>query len=168
MWTEFHTTAAVDADKGFAGWVKVDGVDRARMGAGPATNAQLLLDHHAAPFSRRIGPCRASHSAGRRIACQAGLGLEAGGKTARRVDPYSRLVPGKLLVHQTGAGQRTGVTTNASFHARRAQNLHQAPIWFTLMRMELATPSRIPWKSLSVLVTARSSPTSWTVFQMDG
>jgi hypothetical protein len=29
-----------------------------------------------------------------------------------------------LLVHQTGAGQGTGVTTNASFHTRRAQNLH--------------------------------------------
>jgi len=50
MRTEFHATAAVDADEGFAGRVQVDGIDRASPGAGPPTNAQLLPDHNAAPF----------------------------------------------------------------------------------------------------------------------
>jgi hypothetical protein len=124
MGTEFHATAAVNADEGFSGRVQVDGIYRTGSGALAAANAQLLLDHHAAPFSLRIGSCGASEGAWRGIAGQARLGLEAGGKTARRVDPDSRLIPGKLLVHQTGAGQRTGVTTNASFHTRCAQNLH--------------------------------------------
>ena len=34
------------------------------------------------------------------------------------------------------------------------------PIWFTLTRIELATPSLIPLLSLLVFVTKRSSPTS--------
>jgi len=36
------------------------------------------------------------------------------------------------------------------------------PIWLTLIRIELATPKSIPRLSRSVLVTNRSSPTSWT------
>src|SRR3954463_2130560 len=35
------------------------------------------------------------------------------------------------------------------------------PIWFTLMRMEFATPLAIPSDSRATLVTNRSSPTSW-------
>ena len=38
----------------------------------------------------------------------------------------------------------------------------RVPIWFTLTRMALATPRSIPARSLSGLVTKRSSPTSWT------
>jgi len=104
MGTEFHATAAVDADKGFAGRVQVDGIDRASPGAGSATNAQLFSDHNAASFSLRIGSGGASHGTRCRIAGQARFGLEAGGKTARRLDPDSRLIPGEVLVYQTGAG----------------------------------------------------------------
>jgi len=124
MGTEFHATAAVDADKGFTGWVQIDGIHRASPGTFPAANAHLLLDHHAASFSLQKGTRGAGGGARRRIAGQARPGLEACGKATRRLDPDSRLIPGKLLVHQTGAGQRTGVTTNASFHTRRAQDLH--------------------------------------------
>jgi len=124
MGTEFHATAAVDADEGFAAWVQVDGVDRASLGTGPATNAQLLLNHHAAPPALGEGTRGASEGARRGIAGQARLGLEASGQTARRPDPDPRCVPGKLLVHQAGAGQGTGVTTDTPLHARRAQNLH--------------------------------------------
>ena len=35
------------------------------------------------------------------------------------------------------------------------------PIWFTLIRIELAMPFSMPCASRSVLVTNRSSPTSW-------
>ena len=35
------------------------------------------------------------------------------------------------------------------------------PIWLTLMRMLLATPSSMPRCSRLVLVTNKSSPTSW-------
>ena len=35
------------------------------------------------------------------------------------------------------------------------------PIWLTLTRIELAMPSLMPLASRSVLVTNRSSPTSW-------
>ncbi len=35
------------------------------------------------------------------------------------------------------------------------------PIWFTLIRIELAMPFSIPSARRSVLVTNRSSPTSW-------
>jgi len=83
MGTELHTTAAVDADERFAGWVQVDGVDRASPGTGPAANAQLLPDHHAAALALAEGTGGACLGAGRRIAGQARLGLEAGGKTAR-------------------------------------------------------------------------------------
>ena len=37
------------------------------------------------------------------------------------------------------------------------------PIWLGLIRMALATSSSMPRWSRSVLVTNRSSPTSWTV-----
>ncbi len=40
----------------------------------------------------------------------------------------------------------------------------RVPIWLTLMRIELATPSRIPRLSRCVFVTNRSSPTSWIFF----
>ncbi len=36
------------------------------------------------------------------------------------------------------------------------------PIWFSLTRMALATPSRIPRSRISAFVTKMSSPTSWT------
>ena len=36
------------------------------------------------------------------------------------------------------------------------------PIWFGLMRMALAMPSAMPRPRMDVLVTNRSSPTSWT------
>jgi hypothetical protein len=124
MGTEIHATAAVDADEGFAGGIQIDGINRTSPGAGPATNTQLLPDHHAAPFSLRKGPRGARRGTGRRIAGQARLGLEAGGKTARRLDPDSRLIPGKVFVHQTGAGEGTGVTPDTPLHAGRAQNLH--------------------------------------------
>jgi len=78
MGTEFHATAAVNADEGFAGRVQVDGIYWAGSGALAAANAQLLPDHHAAPFSLRIGSCGASHDTGRWIARQARFGLEAG------------------------------------------------------------------------------------------
>jgi hypothetical protein len=122
MGTEFHATAAVNADEGFAGRVQVDGIDRAGLSTGFAANAQLFPDDHATPFPLRIRPGWASNGTRRRIAGQTGLSLEAGRKTARRLNPDSCLIPGKLLVHQTGAGYGTGVTTNASFHAWRAQN----------------------------------------------
>ena len=35
------------------------------------------------------------------------------------------------------------------------------PIWFTLIRIELAQPVSIPFFRKSTLVTNRSSPTSW-------
>jgi len=124
MGAEFHATAAVNADKGIAGRVQVDGIHWTSPGAFPAANTQLPPDHHAAPFSLRKGACGASHGTRRRIAGQARLGLEASGKTARRPDPDSRFIPGKLLVHQPGTGQGTRVTTDASFHTRCGQNLH--------------------------------------------
>ena len=37
------------------------------------------------------------------------------------------------------------------------------PIWFTLIRIELATPISMPLRRRSVLVTNRSSPTSCTL-----
>src|SRR5260370_42219245 len=37
-------------------------------------------------------------------------------------------------------------------------------MWFSLIRMELAMPSLMPRESRSVLVTKRSSPTSWIFF----
>ena len=36
------------------------------------------------------------------------------------------------------------------------------PIWFTLMRIELAMPFSMPSARIFVFVTKRSSPTSWT------
>jgi hypothetical protein len=36
------------------------------------------------------------------------------------------------------------------------------PIWLTFTRIELATPESMPRRRRSVLVTKRSSPTSWT------
>src|SRR5229473_1183582 len=41
------------------------------------------------------------------------------------------------------------------------------PIWFSLMRMALAMPSLMPRERRSVLVTKRSSPTSWILFLDD-
>ena len=124
MGTEFHATATVNANEGFTGRVQVDGVDRASLGTSPTTNAQLLFDHHATPTALSEGTRRASEGARCRIASQARLGLKAGGKTACRVDSYSRLIPGKLLVHQPGAGQGTGMTTDTPLHAGSAQNFH--------------------------------------------
>src|ERR1700704_3156480 len=40
------------------------------------------------------------------------------------------------------------------------------PIWFNLMRMALAMPSLMPRERRAVLVTKRSSPTSW-IFLLD-
>ena len=120
MRAECHATATVNADEWIAGRVQVNGIHRTSLGTGTAANAQLLPDHHAAPFSLQIGARGASDGAGCRIAGQTGFGLEAGGKTARRLDSDSCLIPGKLLVHQTGAGEGTGVTTNASFHTGSA------------------------------------------------
>jgi hypothetical protein len=122
MGTKLDATAALNADEGFAGRVQVDGIDGTSLCTGSAANAQFLPDYHATPFSLRIRPRWASNGTRRRIAGQTGLSLEAGRKTARRLNPDSCLIPGKLLVHQTGAGYGTGVTTNASFHAWRAQN----------------------------------------------
>jgi hypothetical protein len=124
MGTEFHATAAVDADERFTGRVQVDGIDRTSPGACPAANAEVLLDYHAAAPALAVGTRGACLGAGRRVAGQARLGLEAGGQTARRPDPDSRRVPGKVFVYQTGTGQGTGVTTDTPLHARRAQNFH--------------------------------------------
>jgi hypothetical protein len=124
MGTERHATAAVNADEGAAGRIQVDGIDGAGPSALPAANAKLLPDYHATIPALAVSPRGASHGARRRIAGQARLGLKAGGKTACRPDPNPRHVPRKALVHQTGAGQGTGVTTNASFHAWGSQNLH--------------------------------------------
>src|SRR5215468_8736810 len=41
------------------------------------------------------------------------------------------------------------------------------PIWFSLMRMALAMPSLMPRERRSVLVTKRSSPTSWMCLEGD-
>src|SRR6267142_4022454 len=41
------------------------------------------------------------------------------------------------------------------------------PIWFSLMRMALAMPSLMPRERRAVLVTKRSSPTSWIFFLDD-
>src|SRR5882762_3351525 len=41
------------------------------------------------------------------------------------------------------------------------------PIWFSLMRMALAMPSLTPRERRAVLVTKRSSPTSWILFLDD-
>src|SRR5215469_9108656 len=41
------------------------------------------------------------------------------------------------------------------------------PIWLSLMRMALAMPSLMPRDRRSVLVTNRSSPTSWIFFFED-
>ena len=136
MGTKFHATAAMDTDEGLAGGVQVDGIDRASRGAGSATNAQLFPDHNAAPFSLRKSPRGARRGTRCRIAGQARLGLEAGGKTARRLDPDSRLIPGKVLVHKTGAGQGTGVTTDTPLHAGSAQNFHA---YFLLTRQSRGT-----------------------------
>ncbi len=38
------------------------------------------------------------------------------------------------------------------------------PIWFSLMRTELATPLSIPFRRIEGLVTKMSSPTIWTFF----
>jgi hypothetical protein len=51
MRTELHTTTALNADKGFTGRIQVDGIHRASLGTGSATNAQLLIDHHTTPIS---------------------------------------------------------------------------------------------------------------------
>jgi len=144
MGTEFHATAAVDADKGFAGRIQVDGIDRASPGAGLATNAQLFPDHNAAPFSLRKSPRGARRNTRCRIAGQARLGLETGGKTACRLDPDSRLIPGKVLVHQTGAGQGTGVTTDTPLHAGSAQNFHADLLLTRHSRNQTALKSQYP------------------------
>src|SRR6266481_637575 len=41
------------------------------------------------------------------------------------------------------------------------------PIWFSLIKIALAIPSLMPRESRSVLVTKRSSPTSWIFFFED-
>ena len=48
----------------------------------------------------------------------------------------------------------------ASWMASRVSE--RVPIWLSLMRMELPQPSWMPLERRSVLVTKRSSPTSWT------
>ena len=58
--------------------------------------------------------------------------------------------------------------TTADQPARRASAIASivsvsVPIWLSLMRTELALPSSMPRPIRSVLVTNRSSPTSWIV-----
>jgi hypothetical protein len=132
MGAESHATAAVDADKRLAGRVQVNGIDRTSPGTCSAADTEVLLDDHAAVSALAVGTGGARLGAGRRIAGQARLGLEAGGQTARRPDPNSRRIPGKALVHQTGAGEGTGVATDTPLHARRDQNFHT----YILLKME--------------------------------
>ena len=67
---------------------------------------------------------------------------------------------------------RSGETEDATIADVYAERVARAtasrvsvrvPIWLTLIRIELATPESIPRLSRSVLVTNRSSPTSWTL-----
>jgi hypothetical protein len=51
MRTKLHTTTALNADKGFTGGIPVDGIHRASLDTGTATNAQFLLDHHTTSLS---------------------------------------------------------------------------------------------------------------------
>ena len=44
----------------------------------------------------------------------------------------------------------------------------RVPIWFTLIRMLLVQPSAMPRDRRSVLVTKKSSPTTWTLPQRLG
>ena len=62
----------------------------------------------------------------------------------------------RAVRHHRGVGRRGG-----RYRRRRAFPTSE-PIWLTLTRIELATPILMPDFSRSVLVTNRSSPTSWT------
>jgi hypothetical protein len=78
MGTEWHTLAAVDADKGLGSGVKVNGVNRAGRGTFSALYAEFPFDKHPSAFALKKGACRARQSAGSRITGQAGLCLKAG------------------------------------------------------------------------------------------
>jgi hypothetical protein len=51
MGTEWHTLAAVDADKGLGSGVKIDGVNRAGCGTFSALYAELPFDKHPPAFA---------------------------------------------------------------------------------------------------------------------
>ena len=83
----------------------------------------------------------------------AGLDLSGGGPTARSAIVVSSVSPDRW-------------DTTAVHPARFAISIASivsvtVPIWFSLMRTELATPFSIPFRRIEGLVTKMSSPTIW-------
>jgi hypothetical protein len=68
MGTEWHTLAAVDADKGLGSDVKVNGVNRTGRGTFSALYAELPFDKHPSAFALEKRACRAGKCTRRWIA----------------------------------------------------------------------------------------------------
>jgi len=78
MGAEWHTLAAVYADKGLGSGVKVNGVNRTGCGTFATLYAELSFDEHPSALTLEEGACRAGQCTRSWITGQAGLCLKAG------------------------------------------------------------------------------------------
>ncbi len=89
-----NAAAAVDADEGVSGGVKINGVYGAGSGARPATDAEALPHDDAATFPVGIGPCGTGFRTGsHRITGEAMPRLEPRGQPAGRSDADAHRIP---------------------------------------------------------------------------
>jgi len=76
-----NTPAAVYADKGLDGRVKVNGINRTGLRTFAAADAEFFSHNDASPLSLGIGACRAGLGTRCGVACEAGPCLEHGRKS---------------------------------------------------------------------------------------
>ena len=106
---EGHAAAAMDADKGLAGIVQIDGIHRAGLGAVAAMDAERLFDRHAAPPALDKGPRGAGRRARGWIAGHTVDGGEAAGQASRGLNA------------DAGPSARTGFRAPAGAQAREQE-----------------------------------------------
>ena len=82
MRAELYAAAAVDADKGLTGRVKINRINRTGPSTVAALVAEIFSDHHATALTLRVCAGGAGCNAGRGIAGKAGFCFKARRQTA--------------------------------------------------------------------------------------
>jgi hypothetical protein len=102
----------------------MDRINRTGFFTFATSDAKGFLHNDPSAPALEIGPRGTDCGTGSGSARQTDPGLETRGEPSRGTDADPRRIPGKAPVHQTCAGQGTGMATNAPFHSRCSKHLH--------------------------------------------
>ena len=98
--------------------VHENGIHGTRGSTLPAFDAQILFKHDPAAFALYQCSRGADRGTGSRGAGQTDLSGKSRAQSSGGMDSDPRPFPGHGFVHQSGTGQGTGITADASFHAQ--------------------------------------------------